>query len=99
MGSYVRPAMRQAVIRLDRKRLALMRAILAELTAGRRLDSCCDDLDWPDDFTDEDKRAMLLDYHTWNGDPEEAETFDTIGFSPAFSYLTAALLKHAEETI
>lgn len=92
-------SIRDAALRLDKNRIALARAVFEEMDRGRKLDGGCDDIDMPSEFTDEDTHALVVDYHTWNGDPEEAQRFDSIGFSCAFAYLTAALLKHATETI
>lgn len=91
---------RFAALKLDAKRIALARQVFHELFSNnRKLDGGCDDLDYPSDWADEDKHMFSADFHTWNGDPHEALSGYPIGFSPAVSYLTAALLKHASETV
>ena len=34
---------------------------------------CCNDFDFPDNWTDEEKTKFTKEYHDWNGDPEEYE--------------------------
>ncbi|MBL4886752.1 MAG: hypothetical protein JKY95_19775 [Planctomycetaceae bacterium] len=33
-------------------------------------DNCCNDWEYPDDWTLEEKQKFKKDYHDWNGDPE-----------------------------
>lgn len=90
-------AERMAALKLDAKRVRLAASVFLEADRGRKINGGCDDLDVPAEFTAADKRSLVRDYHTWNGDPEEAETFEWIGFGCAFGYLSAALLKSAAE--
>lgn len=90
---------KQAALKLNAKRVRLAVDVFAEVSNGRDLDGGCDDLEWPDYMSEADRRALIDDYHMWNGDPEEAAEWDSIGFSSAFAYLSEALLKFAAESL
>lgn len=89
----------QAALRLDAKRARLAREVFAEMRNGRDLDGGCDDWEWPKYMSKADRRALMYDYHMWNGDPEEAAGRDSLGFSSVYAYLAESLLKHAAESI
>ena len=37
-------------------------------------DNCCNDWEYPDDWTLEEKQKFNKDFHEWNGDPEEYDS-------------------------
>lgn len=89
---------RHAALRLDAKRVQLARDVFGEVDNGRRINSGCDDWPYPVYLTAEDRRSLVLDYCTWNGDPSEASDTRSLPFFAIHGYLTAALLKHAAES-
>lgn len=44
---------------------------LLELAADRYSNDGCNDHDYPESWTEDDKIQFAKDYHDWNGDPEE----------------------------
>jgi len=39
---------------------------------------CCNDFEWPINWTHEEKTKFTKDFHDWNGDPEEYEQGDVL---------------------
>ena len=37
-------------------------------------DNCCNDWEYPEDWTLEEKQQFNKDFHDWNGDPEEYDS-------------------------
>ena len=55
---------------MSEKEKALVKRFLKEHAdvIGNR---CCNDWDFPEDWTHEEKVQFVREYHEWNGDPEE----------------------------
>jgi hypothetical protein len=98
-------AEQEAAVRLTPARVRLAADIIAKTEDYRGGCNGCDDCPWPDYFTTAERRTLIVDYHTWNGDPEEATESNIrhavkygLGWGSLFGYLTEALLKVAGET-
>ena len=39
---------------------------------------CCNDFEWPSNWTDEEKTKFTKEFHDWNGDPEEYKQGDVL---------------------
>lgn len=50
--------------------MELIRDMLEDYS-DRLSNDCCNDWDFPKDWTVEEKQLFLKQYHAWNGDPEE----------------------------
>lgn len=74
---------------MNTKERKLAVAFLRDLSEvlGNRI---CNDWKFPSDWTLDERRAFVLEYHTWNGDPEE--------FDPNFlvlpDFAVASFLAH-----
>lgn len=57
------------------------------------------DWPWPSYVPKAERRALIEDCSTWNGDPENAASRNELSRGFVRGYLLAALLKHARETV
>lgn len=57
------------------------------------------DWPWPEYVNKAERRALINDCSTWNGDPENAASRNELSRGFVRGYLLAALLKHARETV
>lgn len=55
---------------MNNKEKAIAAAMLDELS-NELGNKCCNDWSFPDSWTEEEKANFVMDFHVWNGDPEE----------------------------
>jgi hypothetical protein len=58
---------------------------------------CCNDYDWPCNWTDEEKTKFTKDYHDWNGDPEEYIEGDILSSDFSVAAFLASKLKQLDK--
>lgn len=59
--------------RSRRDKWVRLAAILLDQAADRYGNDICNDWEFPDEWTREDRELAVQEYHEWNGDPEEVE--------------------------
>lgn len=76
---------------VTRKELEIIASLL-EGHSDHLSNQCCNDYEWPCNWTDEEKTKFTKEYHDWNGDPEEYTEGDILNsnFSVA-SFLSSKI--------
>ena len=56
--------------RMNKKEL-LLAAKMLDMYSKSLGNNTCNDFDFPSNWTEDEKKSFVFDYHEWNGDPEE----------------------------
>jgi len=57
---------------------------------------CCNDFEWPCNWSDEEKTLFTKEFHDYNGDPEEYEQGDILNSDFCVAWFLAHKLKVKE---
>ena len=85
---------RKAALRLNAIRIRVAAELVDDEDSGGD-----GDWPWPEYVNKAERRALINDCSTWNGDPENAASRNELSRGFVRGYLLAALLKHARETV
>jgi hypothetical protein len=83
-------------MKLTQKELEIVASLLEDHSdyLGNR---CCNDYDWPCNWTDEEKTKFTKDYHDWNGDPEEYTKGDILNSDFSVAAFLASKIETGEK--
>lgn len=76
---------------IDPGKLNRLAADLLDEAADRYGNDTCTDWDWPEDWSEDERRQVYLAFHEWNGDPEDATGEPRLANFCAMSFCAAWL--------